>query len=94
MGSYLAHGKLQKEQESQLLASSDNTGYGVLSHINFPLEQPSDLEVMLMSTVRLYHMVTKVSSRDGKLGRGIPKGDLIYLPHDGPEEILKFAGTI
>ena len=35
---------------------------------NFSLEQPSDLEVMPMSAVRLYHMVTKVSSKDGKGG--------------------------
>ena len=76
------------------MSIASSTDCGVVSRINFPLEQPSDLEVMLMSTVWLYHMVTKVSSRDGKLGRGIPKGGLIYLPHDGPEEILKFAGTI
>ena len=44
------------------------TYYGALSCINFPLEQPSDLEVMLMSTVRLHHMVTKVSRKDGKGG--------------------------
>ena len=45
-----------------------NIDYGVLSRINVPLGQPSDLEVILMSTVRLYHMVTKVPSKDGKGG--------------------------
>ena len=42
-----------------------NINYGVLSRINVPLEKPPKLEVMLMSTVRLCHMVTKVSSKDG-----------------------------
>ena len=53
--------------------------YVVLSRINFPLEQPTDLEVMLMSTVRLYRMVTKVSSRDGKAGlKDIPRVTILY----------------
>jgi len=47
---------------------ANNTDYGVLSRISFPLELPSDLEVTLMSTARLYHMVTKFSSKDGKVG--------------------------
>ena len=67
---------------------ANNIDYGVLSRIILLLEQPSDLEVMLMSTARLYHVVKKVSSEVGKVGRGIPKGDLIYFPHDGPEDIL------
>ena len=46
-----------------------------------------------MSTVRLNHMVTKVLGKDGKVGRGILKGDLVYFPHDGPEEFFKIAGT-
>ena len=50
------------------MSIANNIDYGVLSRIKFPLERPSDLEVMLMSTVRLYHMVTKVSSKDGKWG--------------------------
>ena len=66
----------------------------MLSRINFPLEQPPDLEVVLMSTARLYHVVKKVSSEVGKVGRGIPKGDLIYFPHDGPEDILKSLARI
>ena len=57
----------------------------------FPLGQPSDLEVMLMSTMRLYHMVTKVLRKDG---RGILKGDLVYFPHDGPDDILKSLARI
>ena len=56
------------------MSIASNIDYGVLSRINFPLEQPSDLEVMLMSTVLLYHMVTKVSSKDGKVGlKSIPR---------------------
>ena len=47
---------------------ANNIDCGVLSRINVPLEQPSDLEVVLMSTVRLCHMATKVSSRDDKGG--------------------------
>ena len=45
-----------------------NIDYGVLSRIYVPLEQPSDLEVVLMPAVRLYHMVAKVSSKDRKGG--------------------------
>ena len=48
--------------------------YGVLSRIYVPLEQPSDLEVVLMPAVRLYHMVAKDSSSDGKGGlKSIPR---------------------
>ena len=68
------------------MSIANSIDYGVLSRIKFPLEKPSDLEVMLMSTVRLYHMVAKVSSKGGKVGREILEGDLIYFPHDGPEE--------
>ena len=46
------------------MSIANHIDYGVLSRIDFPLEQPSDLEVMLMSTVRLYHMVTKVPCRE------------------------------
>jgi len=42
--------------------------YGVLSRIHVPLEQPSELEVMLMSTDRRCHRATKVSSKEGKGG--------------------------
>ena len=53
--------------------------YGVLSRINVPLEQPSEVEVVMMSTVRLYRMVTKVSSRDGKAGlKDIPRVTILY----------------
>ena len=53
---------------------ANNIDYGVLSRINVPLEQPSELEVMLMSTVRLCHMATEVTSRDGKGGlKSIPR---------------------
>ena len=45
------------------MSIANNIDYGVLSRINFRLEQPSDLGVMLMSTVRLYHMVTKFRAR-------------------------------
>ena len=50
------------------MSIANNIDYGVLPRISVPLEQPSDLEVMLMSTVRLYRMVAKVSSKDGKGG--------------------------
>ena len=76
------------------MSIANNIDYGVLSRINFPLEQPPDLDVVLMSTVRLYQMATKVSKKDGKVGRGILKGDLIHFPHDGPEEILKSLARI
>ena len=71
------------------MSIANHIDYGVLSRIDFPLEQPSDLEVMLISNVRLYHMVIKVSSKQGRVGREILKGDLIYFPHDGQEEVLK-----
>ena len=45
-----------------------NVDYGAIPASIFPLEQPSDLEVVLMSAVRLLHMVTKVPSKDGKVG--------------------------
>ena len=61
------------------MSIANNIDYGVLSRIILSLEQPSDLEVMLMSTVRLYHMVTKVSSKDGKVGlKSIPR---VTIPH-------------
>ena len=50
------------------MSIANNIDYGVLSRISVPLEQPSELEVMLMSTVRRSHMATKVSSKDGKGG--------------------------
>ena len=70
------------------------TYYGALSRIKFPLEQPSDLEVMLNPAVRLYHVVTKFSRKVGKAGRGILKGDLTYFLHDCPGEILKSLARI
>ena len=61
------------------MSIANSNGYGMLSRIIFPLEQPSDLEVVLMSTVRLYHMVTKVPSRDGNAGlKSIPR---VTIPH-------------
>jgi hypothetical protein len=61
------------------MSIANNTDYGVLSRIHATLEQPSDLEVILMSTVRRYHMVTKVSSKDGKGGlKSIPR---VTIPH-------------
>jgi hypothetical protein len=71
------------------MSIANNIDFGVLSRIDFPLESPSLLEKMLISKVRLYHLVTKVTSVDGKLGRGILHGDLIYFPHEGPEEVKK-----
>ena len=49
-------GRFQVSREKMSIAN--NIDYGVLSRINVPLEQPSDLVVVLMSTVRLCHMVT------------------------------------
>ena len=49
------------------MSIANNIDY-VLSRINVPLEQPSELEVILMSTVRQCHRATKVSSKGG-LGR-------------------------
>ena len=61
------------------MSIANSNGYGMLSRIIFPLEQPSDLEVVLMSTVRLYHIVTKVSSTDGKGGlKSIPRVDIVF----------------
>ena len=71
------------------MSIANNIDFGLLSRIDFTLETPSALGKMLMSKVLLYHMVTKVTSLDGKLGRGILNEDLIYFPHDGPEEIKK-----
>ena len=52
--------------------------YGVLSRIHVPLEQPSELEVMLMSTVRRCHRATKVSSKEGKGGlKSMPRVTII-----------------
>ena len=56
------------------MSIANNIDCGMLSRIKFPLGQPSDHEVMLMLTVRLYCMVAKVSSRDGKGGlKSIPR---------------------
>ena len=61
------------------MSIANNIDYGVLSRINVPLEQPSELEVMLMSTVRLCHMVTKVPNKNGKGGlKSIPR---VTIPH-------------
>jgi len=69
------HNCVDKDKQPKMLIAN-NIDYSALSRIIFLLEQPSNLEVMLISTVRLYRTVTKVSSKDGKVGRGIPKGDL------------------
>ena len=63
------------------MSIANNIDYGVLSRINVPLEQPpSELEVALMSTVRLCHMATKFSSKDGKGGlKRIPR--VTIKPH-------------
>ena len=42
-------GRVQGSRETMPIAN--NIGYGVLSRFHVPLEQPSELEVMLMSTV-------------------------------------------
>ena len=61
------------------MSIANNTDYGMLSRINVRLEKPSELEVMLMSTARLCHMATKVSSKDGKGGpKSIPR---VTIPH-------------
>ena len=53
---------------------ANNIDYGVLSRINVPLEQPFELDVMLMSTVQRCHMATIVSSKEGKGGlKSIPR---------------------
>ena len=81
----LCHHCVDKDKPPEI-SIAKNINYGVLSRISFLLGHPSDLEVMLMSTVWLYHMVAKVSSKGGKVGRGILKEYLIYFPHDGPED--------
>ena len=61
------------------MSIANNTDYGMLSRINVRLEKPSELEVMLMSTVRRCHKATKVPSKDGKGGlKSIPR---VSIPH-------------
>ena len=50
------------------MSIANNIDYGMLSRIHAPLGQPSELEVMRMSTVRRCHRATKVSSKEGKGG--------------------------
>ena len=53
--------------------------YGVFSRINFLLKQPSGPVVILMSAARLYHMMTKVTSTDGKAGlERIPRVTILH----------------
>ena len=61
------------------MSIANSIDYGVLSRIHVPLEQPSELEVILMSTVRRCHMATEASSKDGKGGlKSIPR---VTIPH-------------
>ena len=51
------------------MSIANNINYGVLSRIHVPLEQPSELEVMLMSTV------SAVPQGDESFEQGGAKGD-------------------
>ena len=50
---------------------------------------------MLVSDVRLYHVVAKVTTHYGAERPGALKGGVIYFPHDGPKEAAKaLAGEL
>ena len=75
----LCHHCVDKDKPPKMPVIANNIDYGVLSRIDVPLKQPSDLGVMLMSAVRLCHMVTEVSSKDCKGGlNSIPR---VTIPH-------------
>jgi hypothetical protein len=57
--------------------------YGLLSRVK-ELTPLTEMEKMLVSEVRLYHVVFKLASRFGEPGSESLKGNVIYFPHDGP----------
>ena len=57
--------------------------YGLLSRVK-ELTPLTEMEKMLVSEVRLYHVVFKLASRFGEPGSESLKGDVIYFPQDGP----------
>ena len=66
------------------MSIANNTDYGVLSRIHAPLEQPSELEVMLMSTVSALPQGDESFEQGGQRGakkmprvKGQPKNRLV-----------------
>ena len=64
------------------MSIASNIDYGVLSRIHVPLEQPSELEVMLMSTVSAVPQgATKASRKDSKGGLKSNASSHDFKPH-------------
>ena len=85
----------RRADESKVGALSIAAGidYGWLQRIP-ELEPLTELETLLLSEIRLYHVVVKVTTKYSATGR-VLKGDVIYFPHDGPlDTVTTLAGRV
>ena len=67
------------------MSVANSIGYGVLSRINVPLEQPFELEVMLMSTVSAMPQGDESFEQGGQRGAkkhasSLPESRLFQIP--------------